>query len=375
MKNKIIGVLVVVILILVGVFATQSRKSSEAIKIGGLYPLTGGLASYGEPAFNVARIAVDEINADGGINGRKLELVAEDHQCDPKVAVSAFKKLVNSDQIHILTSVACTGTVMSIVPELETTDSVLLGTVTSGNKLTGVSPNFFRNWASDGLEAKLLAAEIIKKGYKNVAVIYEETDYAKGLKISLDDYLKGTDVKVSSESFNSGATDVRSQLTKLQALKADVLFVSVQTVPSGELVLTQMEQLKFTPRAMFVNDNIVKAASLVKNHAQLLEGAIGGDYVFPDSAGLNEILVQYKTRYGVDCPQINICGAEYDAVKLLAQAMREKGATAKGVKEYLTTQKYDGVSGTISFDGKNDRSGAEYSLFVVKEGKVGLKSD
>ncbi len=371
MKKIIWTVVTIVIVIAIIVTALVSQKGNTAtIKIAGLYPLTGGLASYGEPAQKAALIAVEDINATGGINGKKLELVSEDHKCDPKTMVSLFEKTVNVDGIHIMTSVACSGTVSAVAPNLEKNDTVLLGTVTSGSKLTAVSPNFYRNWASDGQEAKLLSNQVIAKGYKTVAVIYEETDYAKGLKIAMENDLKDSGVKIVSESFVSGATDVRTQLTKLQAVKADVLFVSVQTVPSGETVLTQIEQLKFQPKALFVNDNILKAAPLLTNHTALLDGAIGGDYVFHGSDGLNALLAKYKAKYGQDCPQVNICAAEYDAIAMIAQGIKENGETSAGVKSYLSHAKYQGISGTISFDSNNDRSDANYSLFVIKGGKA-----
>ena len=362
----IVGIVVAVIVIIWGYSALV--KPSNTIKIGALLPLTGGLASYGEPAQKMADIALTDINANGGINGRMLEIRYEDHKCDPKEMLSGFEKLL-TENIHIFNSVACSATVSSVAPNLEKDNALLLGTITSASKLTGVSPYFYRNWASDGQEAKLLSEQIIQKNYKNIAVIYEETDYAKGLKLAMESDLKDSGVKIASESFVSGATDVRTQLTKLKSLKPDVVFISVQTVPSGEIVLTQMEQLGFKPK-MLINDNILKASSLLKNHTTLLEGAIGGDYYFKDSEKLNSALAEYKIKYGVDCPQKNICAAEYDAIQFLAQAIKSKGNSANGVKEYLSQNTYSGISGDISFDANNDRNNSEYSLFVIKSGEA-----
>lgn len=367
MKTKIISI-VVVLAIIVVVIATMGTKTRQSVKIGGLYPLTGGLASYGEPAFNAAKLAVADINSSGGINGSKLELVAEDHACDPKIAVSAYNKLVKTEHIQVLTSVACTGTVLALTPNLEKDNVVLLGTVTSGNKLTNVSPNFFRNWASDRQESQLLAQEIIKNKYTSVATLNEETDYAKGLVVSLSEFLKDSPTKITSESFASSASDVRTQLAKLQALKTDAVFISVQTVTTGEMVLKQMEQLNFKPKVLFVNDNILKAATLVKNHAQLLEGAIGGDYVFDASGKAGAFLARYREVYGADCPQINICLAEYDAIQMLAEGLKTKGDSFLQVRGYLVDGEYDGLSGKISFDANHDREGAEYSLFRITDG-------
>lgn len=369
MKTKIISIIVVLIIV-AALVATLGGKTAQSIKIGALYPLTGGLASYGEPAFNAAKLAVQDINASGGINGAQLELVIEDHACDPKIAVSAYNKLVNTSNIHILTSVACTGTVLALVPNLEKDRVVLLGTITSGNKLTNASPNFFRNWASDRQESKLLAERILQNKYQSVATLNEETDYAKGLVVSLGEFLKDSSVKMSSESFASGVYDVRTQLTKLQELKTDVVFISVQTVTTGEMVLKQMEQLNFKPKVLFVNDNILKAASLVKDHAQLLEGAIGGDYMFEVSGKAGKFLKKYREVYGADCPQTNICLAEYDAIQMLVEGLKTKGDSFLQVRQYLTGSEYAGLSGRISFDANHDREGAEYSLFEIRGGKV-----
>ncbi|MDB5259178.1 MAG: hypothetical protein JWO73_386, partial [Candidatus Taylorbacteria bacterium] len=371
-KYTAAALIFLVIFILLVHFFSGIREDNlkRIIRIGALLPLSGGLATYGEPAKNMAMIAQDEINADGGINGQSLEIAFEDHKCDPKTALSAFEKLLSQDNVRIFTSVACSGTVSSIAPTLQKKNAILLGTVTSADRLSGISPNFFRNWASDKQEAKLLADEIVRKGYKTVGVIYEETDYAKGLKLSLEGFLEGTGVAVSGESFISGSKDVRSQIAKIKSVKPEVVFVSVQTVPSGEIVLTQMEQMQFHPN-LFVNDNIVKAASLVRGHSMLLEGAIGGDYVFQTSKDLSVPLSKYKERYGAECPQINICAAEYDAIKLIAEALRSAGEDSSDkVRQHLKNAAYQGLSGKISFDASNDRTDSHYSLFIIKEGKT-----
>lgn len=369
MNKKIIGIILLVVIVILGIVYFTSKSeiaNSSPIKIGALFPLTGGLASYGEPAKNTAELAVEEINANGGINGRKLEIVFEDHKCDPKEMVTVYEKTLASG-IKIMTSVACSGTVSSVAPGLVAKEVVLLGTVTSASKLTAVSPNFFRNWASDRQEGKILADQIKKLGYKNIAIINEETDYAKGLRTDVENNLKDSGVNITGESFVSGTTDVRTQLTKLKSINPDVLLLSVQTVTSGEVVLTQMEQLKFTPK-MLVNYNILKATALVKAHATLLEGARGGDYALKDSASLDKVLANYKAKYGVDCPQKNVCAMEYDAIQMLAQGLREKGDSVSGMKAYLSAATYSGVSGEVSFDAKNDRNNSEYVPFEIKSG-------
>ncbi len=368
MKNKpLIGTIGAIIIILIGYFTINHSSQSKTIRIGAIYPLTGGLATYGEPSQKTAQLAMNEINAAGGINGKKLEIVFQDHKCDPKTAVAALQQLIGQG-IKVFTSAACTGTIFSMEPVLQSNDAILLGTTITGAKITGSSPNVFRNWGSDADESKLFAELIKKQGYKKVAAIHEETDYAKGLVLGMQSDLQGSGVSVAVESFSTGATDVRTQLTKLKAANPDVVFISPQTVTSGEIILSQMEELNFKPAHILVNDNIIKAAQLVSKHASLLEGALGGDYVVASSEKFTELLAKYANAYGEDCPQTNICAAVYDTVYTLADAVRAKGYDAEAVQSYLHSVDYSGVSGEVSFDDKNDRKGTSYSLFEVKNG-------
>lgn len=365
-QSMLLGIAAVAVIAIGGIALSRS-SSPDTITIGALYPLTGGLASYGEPAHKTAQLVVEEINAAGGIDGAQLVLAAEDHKCDPKEAVAAFNKLHDIKGVRVFTAAACTGTMVSVGPLLK--DSVMLAPVISAPKASGLSPNFFRNYAKDSDEAKLFAAEIVQRGYKTVGVIHEETDYAKGLRMSLEKFLDGTGVTVTSESFTSDATDVRTQVSKIKALNTDVVFVSPQTVPNAEKVLKAMRDQQFVPRALFVNDNVIKSADLLARYSDLLNGAIGGDYIIRDSAALNAMLAKYKAKYGAECPQKNICASVYDSVHMLVDAIEAEGYDAADVQKYLKAAQYDGVSGKVAFDEKNDRVNAEYSLFVVKNGK------
>ena len=370
MKKKNIWMIVLaIIIILIVVLTYANNQNKETIKIGALYPLTGGLAQYGEVTQKSSEIAIDDINSKGGINGKKLEIDFQDHQCDSQTAVTLFEQMVSVKNIKIFSGVACSGTILSIAPKLKENNALLFGTIVTTPKITGVSPYVFRNWGSDDKEAKLMSEEIRKRGYKKLAIIYEETDYAKGIKLSLDKYLNNSNVKIMSESFTSDSTDVRTQLSKLKSQNPDSIFISPQTVTSGDRVIKQMIEINFKPKQIFINDNVVKSLTLLQSYKDFLEGAIGGDYV-PDLNKSQEFLQKYKEKYNEDCTQPNVGAAVYDAINLLADAIKEKGYDAEGVREYLKSVNYEGISGNISFDSNNDRNNADYSLFIVKGGKA-----
>lgn len=373
MKTQVYLTIIFLIILAACNQAPKYAIQSEPIHIGALFPLTGGLSQYGEAASHAAQLAVQDINARGGIKGQPLQIDVQDHKCDAKEAVNIFTQLAETKNIKIFTSAACSGTVLAIAPLLESKQALLLGTITTTPKITGVSPYVFRNWASDGLQAALFSEEIQKRGYKTVSVINEETDYAQGLRISLEKNLAGKGIEFSFESFASSATDVRTQLSKLQAKNADVLFISPQTVTSAELILKEMQELTYQPKVLMVNDNILKASALTQKYKDLLEGALSGDYVFTKTEPMNALLQKYNQTFGSPCTQTNICVGVYDAIQMLASAIKSKGTDAKSVQSYLQTVSYDGVSGTIAFDSKNDRANASYSLFVIRNGTANLK--
>ena len=134
-KTKKILIIAAVLVLGVIVGVNSYKSSSNTIEIGALFPMTGGLASYGEPAQKVAQLAVDEINAKGGINGKKLEINFQDHKCDAKSAVSAYQNLHNTGT-NLFLAVGCSGTVLSVAPQLK--DSVLLLSAATSPKISKV---------------------------------------------------------------------------------------------------------------------------------------------------------------------------------------------------------------------------------------------
>lgn len=372
MSKKVLFVLAVVAFSIVlagcGLSNNQSQQTKEPIKIGALFPLTGGLAMYGDPAQKVATIAMEEINASGGINGHKVEINFQDHQCKAPMAVSIFQQLSGTEAIKLYTSVACSGTVLGTAPLLGD-DHLLLGTLITASTISGVSPSVFRNYASDADAARLFAEYILQKGFKKVAIIYEETDYAKGLKLGVEAGLKGKSIAIASESYLPDSADIRSQLAKLKATNPEVLFISPQTETAADRILKQMKEINFKPKNLIVNENIYRSANLNKTYPDLLSGAISVDYVTADNDKRQHVLDAYKAKYGADCPQINVCLNVYDNIYMLAEAAGQSDLNIAKTREYLKNIQYSGAGGEVSFDDQNDRSNAHFTLFEIKDGK------
>jgi len=347
-------------------------SNNDTIKIGALYPLTGGLAQYGEVALKTTNLAIDEINANGGVNGRPIELILEDHQCDPKIGLQAFENSVDIKNVKLFSTLACTGVSSGISSKLEDKDVLMLATLVTGAQLSGISPNYFRNWAPDSKESVRFAEEIKKISVQKVGAIFEETDYAKGLVLNLEKELQLTNIIFVKEGFTSDAVDIKSQVITMQSEEVGILFLSPQTVTSGAKILKQMQDLNYKPNILYVNDNITKSSVLLTDYKDVLENAIGADYFISIGEKGQKILDKYKIKYGEECPQQNVCLGIYDSINLLVDAVKKAGEDSQKVRDYIKNNTYKGITGDIAFDEFNDRANTEYSLFLIKNGKAEL---
>ncbi len=365
-----VGMAVIVGILLVGGGLWVQRSAAPAerpIPIGALFPMTGGLSQYGDVASKSSILAVEEINRDGGVNGRLLTLDVQDHQCQPAKAVAVFKDLTSLQGIRFFLAAGCSGTALAVNPLLD--KEVLLGSAISSPKVSGTSPRFFRNYGTDSAGTKLFAAYIQEQRFQSVGVLYEDTDYAKGLMLSLKEYLTSSGLPFMTESFTSDSVDMRTQLTKLKASNPEVLFLSPQTVTTANIALKQMQELGYAPKQLIVNENVLKSEQLRTTYPDLLNGAIGADFKVQDSQGLTDFLQAYKVRFGTDCAQTNICATSYDNVRMLAEALRTVGDDDGKIAEYLKNISYTGISGQVTFTDKNDRSDSSSVLFKIEATK------
>ena len=376
--RKTITWLVVLVLVVGGLVVYGSKRgddkeavSKEPIKIGVIAPLTGDAAVYGEPARNVYQMAVEEINGSGGVNGQMLELVIEDGKCNGKDGSNAAQKLINVDKVQVIIGGICSSETIASAPIAETQKIVLFSPGASSPDLTGISPYFFRNYPSDASQGKTLAEVANGKGWKKVAILQEQTDYALGIYKAFSvrfEELGGTIVK---EETSSSETDFRSQLTKLKAVNADAFFVDTQTPAVSERIFKQMQDLKWKPQ-IIVNDVTGGNPSTVTAYKDLLEGALTAEFIADASnPKFTKLLADYKTKYGADLPYGTSYGTtEYDAVYMVRDALLAVGNNGEKIATWSRAIKdWDGASGKVTIKADGDRDGG-HTAEIIKGGKA-----
>lgn len=370
--------LVVLILIVGGLILYGSKSggdkkavSKEPIKIGVIAPLTGDGAVYGEPARNVYQLAVDEINTAGGINGQPIALVIEDGKCNGKDGTNAAQKLINVDNVQVIIGGICSGETIPSASVAQEKKVVLFSPGASSPDLTNISPYFFRNYPSDASQGKTIAEVANGKGWKKVAFLQEQTDYALGIFKAFSARFEELGGTVLKEEAPTTTTDFRSILTKLKAAKADAIFVDTQTPAVSEKIFKQIQDLKWKPQ-IIVNDVTGGNPSTVTAYKDLLEGALTAEFIADsNNPKFTKLLADYKAKYGVDLPYGTSYGTtEYDAIYMVRDALLVSGNNGEKIAAWSRTVKdWDGASGKVTIKADGDRDGG-HTAEIIKGGKT-----
>lgn len=373
----IIVAVIAVVVVVVGysVYKGPSEPiSTEPIKIGFIGPLSGDAATYGVDEKNATLLAVEEINNAGGIKGRKLEIIFEDGKCSGKDAATAAQKLISIDKVKIILGGACSGETLSVAPIAEQNKVILFSAFSSSPDITNAGDYIFRNSPSDLDVAKGYAQFIVKKaGYKNIAVISENTDYAGGVRKVFNKEIENLGGKiVADEAFKQGERDFRTNITRIKSSFPEAIFINSQSGVTGGLALKQIRDLGIqTPVFgvfVFGGKDAQEAAGLATN------GLIYFDVVGITTDIGKSFLEKFTARFGKIGGNDYDTGARYDSVYIIADALKKCSENSECIKNYLYNMDwYNGVVGRYKFDSNGDIVGVEpLTPKIIKNGKVEL---
>ena len=303
-----------------------SKADSDTFRIGGIGPTTGGAAIYGTAVMNAAQLAVDEINAAGGVNGYQLALNFQDDEHDAEKSVNAYNTLRDWGAQIILGSV--TSAPCIAVSEKTLADNVFQITP-SGTAVECVQyDNAFRVCFSDPTQGAISAQYIKANGLgTKVAVIYDSSDtYSTGIyeAFAKEAGVQGLEI-VSAEAFTADTNkDFSVQLQKAKDAGADLLFLPIYYSESA-LILSQAAQIDYAP-VIFSVDGMDGILGVENFDASLAEGVI---FLSPFTSTVNDkaevFSAAYEAKYG-EIPN-QFAADSYDAVYIIKQALEQSNAT------------------------------------------------
>ncbi len=348
--------------LLVAACGTSSSNSpSGPINVGITGPFSGPYADPGSAIRNAGQLAIDDINAAGGINGRKLVAVPEDDACDAQTGVQAAQKLLNESIVAIVGGY-CSG---ASIPESDTLhrngDLPFITAASSNPKFTEQGyDNVFRMVSRDDAEAPADVSfmhDFLKAG--KIAIMHDNTTYAKGVADSAKQAASAAGMTVTYfDAITPGQRDYTAALEKVATTSPDVLFY---TGYYPEFGLLAKEYVALNPPYKLDGDSATVDPSVIKVAGKALLNA-GITFTtlptteFIHNAQNDALSKEYQKRYGTVPGDYS--SYEYDGMMALAQALRDDGGKtdAKSLNAALHAVKVaSGITGPVAFDSKGDR--------------------
>ncbi|MGH7322831.1 MAG: ABC transporter substrate-binding protein [Candidatus Rokuibacteriota bacterium] len=360
---------VTLVLVALVVTAIVPATAQEPYRLGEVCFCTGPAAQFGEYCQQGLEMALEDLAKDGWIKGRKLEVIREDCQAQPKLAIAGLTKLTTLHKVPAFVTYG-SSVVLALAPVAESSKVVLLNAMATSEKIRHAGDFTFSNIAGSEVEVVQDASFAVKTLHaKKIAILYVNNEFGlSGRTVFTQEAGKlGAAVPVA-EAHDIGATDYRTQLTKIRAASPDLIFMYSHDKEIG-YALKQAKQLGIaTPWLVFSGANAPVTFEIA---GPALEGVIMPQWPYDPVGGssrMREFASRYQQKYG-KFPLIYVATC-YDGWRLLAEALKSGAATGPEIKDYLYKVKdYQGISGPISFD-KDGVVVWPARFVVVKGGKL-----
>ena len=350
--------------------SNESAAASDTITIAFIGNTTGDYAMYGVPVRNSVKMYFDQLNANGGINGKKIELLEYDDKADPIESVNAYNLAKSKGATAIIGSVLTGATVGLSDVTYEDNMPQITASATSP-KVTVMDPddpnsevktNVFRTCFLDPFQGEKMAQYATQKyGAKTAAIFYENgSDYSEAIVQGINSQLEATGLKiVAKEAFAAGDVDYKAQMTNIAASNPDVVFMPIYYGEAG-LAITAL-------RAAGCNAKIIGGDGFgsVVDYATAadLEGTIYMSGYAPGTASVAQFEADYQATYKEDVPNM-FAPLAWDASLVMTEGL--KAAEAKGLKAGTAEYKqavidaiknlnaFQGITGSYTFNDTND---------------------
>ena len=339
---------------------------SGPIKLGMLTPLTGSSAAIGPNMKNGAQLAVDEINAKGGVNGRKLELTVEDEACDPKTASAGAAKLVSAG-IDISVGGYCSSATLPTLSRFNKANiPMIIPAANSADLVDQKLPNVFLLNGTGIQQAEAAANFIQEQGSTAVALLDDNTSYSTDITKRTEQDLQPMNIKVvNHQSVTAGESDYSGAVNAVMNAKADFVYWTGY-YQEGGLIIKQLKAAGYTGK-MMVADGSVDPKLIQIAGQQNAQGVFATMTQTPQTIPGGEAWIKsYQDKFNTAPGPYST--QAYDAVRVAAEAVRKAGST-DGDKVIKALEGIDGFkifSGSLKFTPEHTLSEGGFDILVVQ---------
>lgn len=348
-----------------------SSAPVETIRIGYLGPLSGNAAAYGVDIQNGIRMAVDQVNRAGGIDGKKIELIAEDGGCSDSVATTAMQKLITIDHVVAIIGGVCNPETLAAAPLAEAAKMILVSPLSSDASITTAGRYIFRMTPSDSLKGKAIGEFAKNAGLKNIAMITENTAFPQTLRESVITHApEGLEI-VFDEVAPADTKNFRALFQKLQKIDFDVFIANGQT---DTTIAEMAKQL----RALGMKQQIIGAdAADSETLGEFASDAVEGMKVL-SLPGLDESIPaakdfadSFRRRFETPRQSLYLAALGFDTALVTFDALRGGPPTEANDRLHALKPR-TGLTGTFHFDENGNAIGLAFGLKTFGSGELSI---
>ncbi|MCI5522776.1 MAG: ABC transporter substrate-binding protein [Spirochaetia bacterium] len=348
-----------------------NKSTGNTIKVGGIAPLSGEVAVYGVECKNGIDLAVEEINAAGGVLGQQFEFIFEDDQGKSDQSVNVYKKLVAKDGVGLIVGSLTSGCTQAVAQQAQSNEVLQIAPAATATTVTSVGNYVFRACYTDPFQGRVAGKfAAVNLGAKKAAVLYDiGNDYSSGLKDNfVSEFQAQNGTVVSIESYKTNDKDFNTQLTKIKSLNPDVVYLP-DYYGTVALIASQLRSVGIT--APIVGADGWDGLTGMDGVGDEVVGGYYSNHYADDSDKevVQEFVKKFNDKYGKKPNSFAALG--YDSVYMLKDAIVKAGSTEPAaVRDALASIDGDYVTGHIVFD--EDRNPVKDAVMVeIKKGEDG----
>jgi branched-chain amino acid transport system substrate-binding protein len=354
--------------------AQNGAPAGEFIPVGEFGSITGTTAAFGTSTHQGIMLAVDEINAAGGVLGRPLRVFLEDDQSKPEEVPTVITKLINQNHVVALLGEVASSRSLAAAPIAQRAKIPMISPSSTNPKVTMVGDYIFRMCFLDDFQGAAMARFAFNTLHAKKGAIFRDirNDYSVGLA----DFFKAEFTKlggtiVADENYSEGDNDFRAQLTKIKAEEPEFIFVPGYYADAAKIA-KQARDLGIT--VPLLGGDGWESEKLFEIGGSAIEGCFYSNHYYPGDTRpeVKGFVDSFKAKYG-ELPGA-LAALGYDAAKLLADAIKRAGSTdgAAIQKALVETKGWRGVTGEMSFD-ENRNPVKPIVILEIKDGQLTLK--
>ena len=351
MKKAILLIILISMLLPAALFA----QTAEPIRVGVFLDITGVTSIFGIPTRNGIKLAIDEINAAGGIKGRRLRVFLEDNQGRPEKSKEVAAKLINENKVHVILGDVASSNSLAVAPLAQAAEIPMITPASTNPRVTAVGDYIFRTCFIDPLQGEAMAKFAFNELKARRVAIFSDvnSDYSKGLTENFTQTFTKLGGKIiAKELYTQSDDDFKGQLSKIRSRRADAVYLPGYYGQIG-MIAKQARRLKmFMP---LLGGDGWDAPELWKLGGNALNNTYITNHFAVDNpaAEVQDFIKKYEAKFNVK-PD-SLAALAYDAVYVLADAIRRAGTTdGDRLRDAIAqTKDFSGVSGKIVQIDKN----------------------